>query len=151
MVEMLFQNGADPNSQTKSKDTCLHLAVVRSDYHMASKLLSLGRTPQEVLNGTGESVTRVATENSSGDSPLHTACCVGDMGLIQLLCKHKAVIEFKNSNDETPLHWAASAGMPSVVRFLIQRGAHANLRSKTGKTPLDLAPDDETRHALTTS
>ncbi|KAI9888340.1 MAG: hypothetical protein M1814_000571 [Vezdaea aestivalis] len=88
-------------------------------------------------------------QNKAGQTPLHVAANVGDVGLIRILLEESTlgVVEtqdiinaFDNESD-TPLSIAAYQGHEDVVRCLIELGADVNVRHENGLSALDRAAE----------
>lgn len=74
-----------------------------------------------------------------GQTPLHEAVSVGNMGVARYLIEHHADINSQDIDGETPLHYAALAAQPDSVRLLLEAHADAWLESYYLETPLQVA------------
>ena len=72
-------------------------------------------------------------QSSSGNTPLHYACCGGYEDVVVTLLDAGASIEETNENGHTPLMEAASAGHVGVAKILLDRGAGINTHSNEFK------------------
>eukprot|EP01119_Soliformovum_irregulare_P025552 TRINITY_DN949_c1_g3_i1.p1 TRINITY_DN949_c1_g3~~TRINITY_DN949_c1_g3_i1.p1 ORF type:complete len:977 (+),score=318.90 TRINITY_DN949_c1_g3_i1:62-2992(+) len=90
-----------------SKLSEIHAAVLDQDLVRFKKVLTSSTVNQKE---TGEEQT-----------PLHIACTVGNLEIVQLLIKKKARINEQDKNGWTPLHCACSSNHGSVVAFLLSQ------------------------------
>ncbi len=119
IVNLLFENGADPNKAPRIYD----------DGSDMSKLLKSYGVPSKDINAF----------DFMGWPPLPYACR-GDKGehpekVIRLL-KLGADINVQSSKGKTALHCAAKAGFIKVVNLLIEKGANIDATDNKGETPL---------------
>ena len=138
VIELLLQNGADPNHGADSYGgwSALHLAAhwghteaasllrdrgARVDVHAAC-LLDDVSTVRAILAEDPEAAVR---SDLGGVPPLHVAMSVETAGL---LLDHQAQLNTVDSEDNTPLGAALSRGerCRAVAEYLIVRGAPAD-------------------------
>lgn len=93
--------------------TALHLAVMARKKDAITKALKNKKQP----------ICVDVIGDLSGFTPLHTACELGFLDIVQTLLKHKASISALTSENETPLVLAARMGHWDVVEFLLKHGA----------------------------
>ena len=85
-----FQHNSDVNKKDKSNYTPLHNTLRNK------AILSI----VEILLENGADM---AAKNSYGHTPLHQACCFGELEIVQTLLRHHADINAKGRGDITPL------------------------------------------------
>lgn len=76
---------------------------------------------------------------SLGETALHVAASVGQLGAMEWLLDHRADPNAVDQDGESPLHHAAFAAQPGAARLLLARGASPLLESYSMETPLDVA------------
>ena len=77
--------------------------------------------------------------NDVNDTPLHCACRMGQINIVDVLLKRKALVNIQNAKGMTPLHDTASQGHVECVASLLKYGANAYVKDRQGNTPLDLS------------
>ncbi|KAH7095098.1 ankyrin repeat-containing domain protein [Paraphoma chrysanthemicola] len=129
MVRRFQRLGGSLDVMDDEKNTPLHL-VKRPE--IASLLLVSGADP--------------ASKNKYGQTPLHQASCVGDIGVIAQLLDYGADIEAKDSSGQTPLLAAMSYARCSgfwekdtrTINFLLERGANVAAFNRDGQSATQL-------------
>jgi ankyrin repeat protein len=76
-----------------------------------------------------------------GQTPLHTACIIGNIDVVLWLVKKGANINKLDENGSTPLHWACAKGNEAVAQVLIEKGCEVATSNSEGNTSLHLASD----------
>ena len=110
LIQILVENGADPNSTACSaapKRSCLSaldLAAIVGDPARISSLLQFGANP----NNT----------DTSGMTALHWAAYAGASESAQLLLAHGANPKLKDKEGKTPLDYARESGNSELVTLL---------------------------------
>jgi uncharacterized protein len=110
--------------------------------------------------GDMEYVKRYLSEGENPNSiydldwtPLNTAVENDQMGIIELLLKNGADINFQSAEGWTALHQAVDLSIDStiqnsgkqgeepteIIKYLLDNGASVSIKDKSGMTPLDLA------------
>jgi len=163
MVELLLQNGADPNVKVNGATgddspsaTPLLLAV---DYKLKSAMLALlkakadpaiaagdARTPLHAAVDSPDLLTLLLESrvdpnitNQFGATALHRAAGNGKRDAAIALIKKGADINATDQLGYTPLHRAAESGNQDMVQLLLTNKANVNARNKGGDTPLELS------------
>ena len=84
----------------------------------------------------------------TGNTPLHSAACYGDVEMVQVLLNLDADVNIRNKNRRTPLNYlpycpSGYGDLPNypqslsdVARLLLDCGADVNARNDQGRTPL---------------
>ena len=132
MLEMLIDQGADPNDvtydQEKSRRWSVlgwHAATSRDD-SIGCRLLALGADP----NG-------MSFDNQP--SPLMLASANNREVLVACLIEHGADINYVDERDgATPLHRAAHRANLATIELLVNSGADTTVTDASGLTPLDV-------------
>lgn len=114
------QDRVDPNIETLSRQTPLHLAVGHPE--IVKTLLDMGH--------------KVNAADEEGLTPLGSAALQGNEDSAKALLDKGARLEDKNDNGQTPLSLAAMAGHGPIIKLLISRGAHKGTTDWHGHTPL---------------
>ena len=119
IVELLLENGADPNE--------------------APRILDDNSEMSETLKRYGVPPADINAQNHMGWPPIVVACR-GDNGEhpeeIQRLLELGADIDIRNYKGKTALHCAAKAGFLTVINLLIEKGATVDATDNNGETPL---------------
>ena len=68
--------------------------------------------------------------NENGVMPLHVACTVGSLQIVEILIENKAAINCLTRNFQTPLHLASANNKYKIVRYLLEHGAKLERRDK---------------------
>ncbi|MDF2550344.1 MAG: ankyrin-3-like, partial [Chlamydiales bacterium] len=160
IVELLLENGARVDSQTKDGSTPLHIACQKGFLEIAQKLLETdketiaiqaegGFTPLHMAAIYGqlpivklllENGARVNSQIIGGWTPLHIACQKGLLEIAQKLIEtDKETIAIQGGRGFTPLHLAASFGQLPMVELLLKNGAQIDSQAEDGSTPLHMA------------
>ncbi len=75
--------------------------------------------------------------DNGGETPLQTACWMGDFESARLLVEAGANVNSIRSDGATPLHLASFADAPAIMRLLLDNGASLEARDSEGRTPLE--------------
>jgi len=102
VIKELIAKGADVNATDDGQYSSLHLAVLNSNFEIAHALL--------------EAKCNVNHINVDNFTPLHTACSLGNIKLIQLLLSFGADPTLKDARGKTPLDLAKRAGINLNIR-----------------------------------
>ena len=132
----------DLNSRTKSGQTLLHLACLKTDVGVATYLLTKLVEPNPWATPTSGVLQALSQSKIQGSSltPLHYACCTGDFEMALLLLDHNALINAPTPEGATALMMAVEAEDTNIVNLLLERGAKVNAKIPgTLKTALHLA------------
>lgn len=121
IVEMLLENGADPNKPASDGTTPINVAS-RGSLEIVNLLLKAGADP--------------SISNNRGDTPLHSASRMGSLEIVKLLSKAGADPSIPNDRGDTPLH-EAGARHSEIVKFLLTfPQVDPNVSNIEGETPL---------------
>ena len=95
------------------------------------------------LRRVGGDVSTILNEvNQDGCVPIHYACWVGSLEIVQLLhdCSVVSQLETMSQIQCTPLHYAAWSGVSGdLCKYLVEQGASINAKNEDGFTPLILS------------
>jgi ankyrin repeat protein len=160
IVQLLLQNGADPNAKAGDHCTSLHMAASTyfGDVEMARTLLRHGAdvNARDITGDTAlhKSIRFVNVEickllldhgadvnarDEGGGTSLHIGLQYGSVEICRLLLHHGADVNALATAGETPLHQAARDNMPVMVHLLLQNNADVNACNDERSTPLRLA------------
>lgn len=166
MVELLLQEGADPNSADLHGRTSLSVVVAAGKTSTSAEifevLLSAGAkiNPKDptalallmnaVLNGNLEIVRDLLTQGIDANSrgadartPIMLAAREGFLGIVALLAQNGADLNAQDRYGETALMLAAYNGHTDVVMVLKFLGADLNKKDKNGATADAYASDQK--------
>ena len=74
----------------------------------------------------GGANTEIGAGEDAYGTPLHRACCQGNLELVRMLLDRGAEINSENNSHDTPLCFAVGEGRLDVVSYLLDRGADPN-------------------------
>lgn len=142
-INILLDNGADPNIQNKTGNTPLHtFFFFISDKHICKSL--------RVLISYGADFTIL---NSNGDTPLHVLCrnkIEHIIPLAEIICKegihNESIIKsinIQNGEGNTPLQIVCQSFKNiKVCKFFIEKGGDIHIKNNKGKSCLDVLGND---------
>jgi ankyrin repeat protein len=149
LVELLLQNGGDPNMPARDGHTPYRLAVRQGRRDLADLLVAYGADPDtsdvdQFLDACLRA-DRVDVERRLAADPglmdrltatdraaILQAADTGNTAAIELLLDVGFPLNARAGDDgATPLHIAAAAGSVEVVRLLLDRGAEVHARDTT--------------------
>ena len=73
--------------------------------------------------------------NERGTTPLHRACEIGNLKVVERLLSLGAKVDVKDIDGYTPLHLASYCGYKKIVEKLLEVGADVNSLDKSKTTP----------------
>ncbi|XP_029705437.1 ankyrin repeat and SOCS box protein 2-like isoform X2 [Takifugu rubripes] len=157
-VQVLLENGADPDISNREKETPLYKACERNNTAMVAALLNHGavvntrcllgwtalqeavcRNNVEVCEMLLRAGAKLSLTNIYGISPLFTAAQSGQLAALRFLLKHGADINSQAADGATALYEATKNEHQDIVELLISQKADANKPGKTGLLPLHVA------------
>lgn len=112
---LLFTAGANPNMRDANKNTALHLALkLPQRFH-----------PLELINALMDSGANIDARNDKGQTPLHLACILGDIALMEVLLARGPSVTKKDKNKKMAIQHAL------VVNSLhsLNRGSVSEVRA----------------------
>ncbi|XP_039981750.1 ankyrin repeat and SOCS box protein 2-like [Xiphias gladius] len=157
-IQVLLENGADPDITNHDKETPLYKACERNSAAMVAALLNHGAAVnthciqgwtalQEAVVQNNVEICEMLLKagakhnlsNMYGISPLFTAAQSGQLATLRFLLKHGADINSQAGDGATALYEAAKNGHEEIVKLLLSQNADANKPGKTGLLPLHIA------------
>jgi ankyrin repeat protein len=128
IVEVLLAAGADPNlPDGTSCETALACAVRNGRTDIAKMLLAHGANLEAPM------------ETRGGETALHVAVEIGDVGMLRLLVESGADVDAIDGNGQNALHHAARLGKVEVLRFLKAAGSWLHTPDRGGWNVLHIA------------
>jgi len=147
MLSLLLVHGAAVDAKDREKDTSLHRALrLRDACVRRGAVLS--------LLSRGASVNEA---NGRREMPLHVACEIGDLELVEEILRRGADLECVSvfaprgltmRHGSRPLHVASRLGHMDVVNALLDKGALVNSVDQLGWSALGQARTQACRDAL---
>ncbi|XP_060696913.1 ankyrin repeat domain-containing protein 61-like [Hemiscyllium ocellatum] len=169
-LQLLCQHGAQINvaTQTRSRDTAMHLAVRHGAWRAVPILARYGAnletanhhgmTPMHMASGlldrrmVEELLGRGARVNSevvgSGSTPLQLAVCAASgkgaqqlgagLDCVQVLLAAGASVDTQDQQGRAAVHEACFGGRQELIDLLLEHDADLGLRTKLGESPLSL-------------
>ncbi len=155
-VQALLQRGFDPNTANPEGMPALIKALQEQSYQVAHVLADDPQTRVEVRTQRDESalmlsalrgqealvvklVSRGASVNKAGWTPLHYAATGGHARVCAFLIGAHADVNAESPNGTTPLMMAAMYGNSQTVKLLLESGAEAYPRNDQGLSAEDFA------------
>ncbi|XP_070843798.1 ankyrin repeat and SOCS box protein 2-like [Chaetodon trifascialis] len=157
-VQVLLENGADPDLANYERETPLFKACERNSAAMVAALLNHGaavnthcfqgwtalqeavyRNNIEICEMLLKAGAKHNLTNMYGISPLFTAAQSGQLASLRFLLKHGADINSQAADGATALYEAAKNGHEETVELLLSQNADANKPGKNGFLPLHIA------------
>ncbi|KAN0142132.1 Ankyrin repeat-containing domain protein [Lactarius tabidus] len=137
IVRMLLDRDANPDVQTKGRETPLHL-ISRGEYDSEEHGVGIVRLLLE--HGVD-----IHAQDKDHDTALHSAAFSGRLEITRLLLGHGADPNVGNDHGSTPLHHVSGGKYNpqengvGIARLLLERGVDVNAREKEGWTSLHQA------------
>ncbi|XP_078594817.1 death-associated protein kinase 1-like [Branchiostoma floridae x Branchiostoma japonicum] len=123
VVNLLIQNGADPEVRDREGLTSLHVASKHGQTEVVELLIRHG--------------VELEPKDSEQSTPLHLAAARGHTGTCELLIRSGAEVMVKNQDQPTTLHRAATGGHAGTCELLIRYGSDVNaVGDEVQSTPL---------------
>lgn len=135
IVNMLLELGASPGAKCDLGRTTLHWLAMSPEIPLSESLIDLLLKDRQPLS----------VSDLKGLTPLHDACCSGELLLATKIIRHGANVHACNLHGWTPLHYAAYYGKAQLIPLLLANGAELEVKTKQGFefkyewTPLHLA------------
>ncbi len=161
IVQLLFDNGTDPNQSPRMYDDGSKMSELLKSYGVASRDINaldhMGWPPLPYVcrGDKGEHPNKVLrllklgadidVRSSKGKTALHCAAKAGFLKVIDVLIENGANIDAKDNNGETPLFETIRSTIKdgekqrASVESLLTKGANPNFKNKKGLTPLQIA------------
>ena len=134
IVQMLLEEGADPDLQDENGWSPLHVAA---QYGYLS-------TTRALLNGAAD----VNLPDNKGMTPLMLTLARGDERTYTILLANGADPNYQDNDGNTALHHAVQANLVDAIPLLLKAGASLTVANNQGQTPLDVAEYDSTAELL---
>ncbi|GAN01683.1 conserved hypothetical protein [Mucor ambiguus] len=150
-ITMLFQAGADMNSQTYYGRTALHhlarFGLDKDGQSWGIQKISNGKVTeaqQQPIAPPTPSLLSPTSSLTGVNIPEHLAMCAS------LLIRFGSLVNIADPTGNTPLHFAAEfGGVPEVLEVLIlEGGADLSLKNKKGLTPLDVCKSEDIKRRI---
>ena len=155
-VATLIAQGFDPNAPNEAGEIGLFIALRGGAVKVARVLASHPSSNIDQANAADETplmmaalkgnlaaaqqlLSRAATVNRPGWSPLHYAATGPEPELVRLLLDRGAAVDARSPNGSTPLMMAARYGSETSVEALLLKGASAFARNDQGLSAADFA------------
>ncbi|RSL88727.1 hypothetical protein CEP52_015119 [Fusarium oligoseptatum] len=123
-VELLLENGADPNRREQHGRTALHIAIKQGYSSIVATLVDHGADIDARVHSW---------------TPLLLAAKHGWFQIPEYLIKKEADVNAADYHRRTALHWAAHHSDERLAELLLRRGADVNAKDRWGKTALQWA------------
>lgn len=172
LASFLVEKNINVNTQNKTSDTTLHLAVTNGDLRNVMLLLKNGAkvellnmykqtavhqvlseaTPpknyKKLISEMMKQTFPIDIKDSSGKTILHYASERGLLDVVKQAVHKKANIDMQTPEGWSPLHLASVNAHFPVIEFLVNQGANVNIKDKEGITPLYFAVGSGNKHAV---
>ena len=172
LASLLVEKKIKINTQNKTLDTALHLAVTNGDLRNVMLLLKNGakvkllnmykQTPihqvlvesnppknyKKLISEMMKQNFSIDVKDNSGKTILHYASEKGLLDVVKQVVGKKPNINMQTPEGWTPLHLASVNSHFPVIEFLVNQGADVNIKDKEGVTPLYFAVGSGNKHAV---
>lgn len=128
IVQLLVNNGADPNAGDSVFGKPLHVACLLGSTEMVTSLV-----------GGGAEIN--ASANDYYETPLFAAMYGKHLHMVSLLLEYGADVTYMHQLHGTPLHFACAINNGEITRELLQHGASVMVANETGRTSFQVALD----------
>ena len=153
-LNLLLNNGVDPNQGDYDGRTPLHLACAEGNNRVAELLVSFkadvnikdrwGGTPLKDAVVEGHTVVATSMRSRGGRMPegigaqeMCTASSEGDVARMRMLLSCGVDPDEGDYDSRTPLHLACAAGKIMAVSFLLGASATPNMKDRWNASPMD--------------
>jgi ankyrin repeat protein len=124
IMELLLDEGADCDANSKTNRTALHWAAENGDFGALQLLLS--HIPSTID----------ANEGMWGQTPLIRAARYGNTSAVRQLLTHGANPNIQDNRGDAAIYRAVRYNHVLVVRILLLSGARADIQNNKGRTPM---------------
>lgn len=156
-VQRALSEGANVNAKGDDEKTPLHFAIeaLEATLKDASRINPPNEEHKLSLKGIISLLLQHGANvnvpvPSSGQTPLHMVCRIGDEGIVRLFLQNDADIHVRDDNGFTPLFHACEKGWYKIIPWLSKMGAEMNMKDCDGRTLLQrvcLVYDKDERYA----
>ncbi|XP_065838190.1 oxysterol-binding protein-related protein 1-like [Oscarella lobularis] len=163
IVEILLQNGCDPDAKNVAGDTALHKCALTGREDIVDLLIG-GGADVRLINADGFRPVEITAVQSikekleaaelvvtrKGELDLLEAASANDTSLVNSILRSRCSpnIDCTDANGNSPLHNAAYRGHKETVLVLLQNGADTTLKNRAGHTASDLAQSADIKRVL---
>ncbi|VDI46864.1 Hypothetical predicted protein [Mytilus galloprovincialis] len=147
ITQLLVQNNADCNVCVHSKQTVTDAMKTLSPPVLDTFKQKMFVTfLKDALSNVAKYVSKKSEDYTfdvwSGSSPLHIACFVGTIDIVDCLLGHNANINMTKEDGTTPLFYACELGHEDIVRLLLNKGVDIEILRLDRKSALNIATDN---------
>jgi len=111
IVQLLLDNGAPVNAQSRSRNTPLHMAARSNSVDIVNLLLEKGASGN--------------TQNNSGNTPLHNAVQKSKVEMVKALLQHNVDVRITNNRRKTALDCAKTSEIRNLFSECDPNDVHA--------------------------
>ncbi len=172
LVSFLVGKKIKVNTQNKTSDTALHLAVTNGDLRNVLLLLNNGAKVELTNMYKQTAIHQLLAESQppknykkliseimkkkfpvdlidhSGKTILHYSAEKGLLNIVKQVVGKKAKLNIQTPEGWSALHLASVNAHFPVIEFLVNQGADVNIKDKKGVTPLYFAVGSGNKHAV---
>ncbi len=137
IAQLLLDNGADINAATTDGFVPLTMASWATNAGEMGRFLILHGAE---VNPDPCNNNKACTCGPNFRTPLHAACDMGKLELIEALVSNGARVNLFSNDGLTALHYAVRKGDVEAVKYLVEHGAFLNVKeNEQGATELHMA------------
>jgi ankyrin repeat protein len=134
-LECFLRAGVDPNHRDRQDNTLLYNAVKHKQFSIVEVLLRHKANPLVM--------------NLNGETAIHLASRMGEMGLCQMLCRVSGTMTCKNMRNLLPIQIAAKENFEEIVGlYLRELPELAEVRDQSGKTLEELCTSENIKRMV---
>jgi uncharacterized protein len=124
---------------SQNQNQQLYKAITKDDTTLVAKLLIEKADPNYIVTVGAFQMNMLCTAINTGK----------EIGVVRLLLKYKADVNWKDAFNSTPLMYAAAKGDKNMFMLLLDNGADINANDGNGNTVLTAAKESKNKELIT--
>lgn len=137
-VQLLLQNGANPNIRNNKGDTPLHQSSINRTTDKCRLLLDYGANPN-IQNNDGSTILHLVVHNPLLYAEMNKALKASRLDFVRLLIGSGSNLDIQDNDGQTVLHLAVCKSEIEIIRLLLSSKINCNIQNNRGESALYLA------------